>query len=430
MGCKYLAPLIWIFLGVSYLVGQNDSALLRGNVARTGEFDVSGVRSFDSVLWKSPQIFRKIEISVRDYEVNVLGTNGEYETSMPQWNNPVTFSGLSIGLLTQFKHLQESAPLIYENSSFFSLNFGEGFVVSLDVRTGKPNWTFRCPKCNVSPPVIYKDLLFISSKNFSERGNGKIYGLNVSTGAVEWSFPSDKISISLIAPTISDGILYLTEGSSVSEPVNAQSAKTTIHALDIVKKTVKWSFDARGIFDTPAISDGMLFAGSNKDFLYAIDLDTGKEKWRFKAAAHAPVVRDGVVYFSDYYKLYAVDAKTGLLKWNKKAPGTVATLLAVSKSAIFYGGENFKFYSLDVATGNVKWSTKFEGYAFEPVIAKDRVFAGGTEQLLMLDAETGKSFPTAKLGKNIVSTPALSEGYVIVANDDGYLFAIKQEPNK
>lgn len=28
-------------------------ALLRGNAARTGEFDVSGVSSFDLVLWKS-----------------------------------------------------------------------------------------------------------------------------------------------------------------------------------------------------------------------------------------------------------------------------------------------------------------------------------------------------------------------------------------
>jgi eukaryotic-like serine/threonine-protein kinase len=427
MRCKYLAPLIWIFLGVSYLVGQNNVALLRGNAARTGEFGVSGVSSFDSVLWKSLQIFKKIEINALNSEVNVLGTKGEYETSMPQWNNLDGFSRFPID---PFKYLQESAPLTYEKSIFFSLNFGEGFVVSLDVGTGKPNWTFRCPKCNVSPPVIYKDLLFVSSKNPRQRGSGKIYALNVKTGAVEWAFPLDKIIISLIAPTIYDGVLYFFEGSSVSDPRNVEGAKTVIHALDIAEKTIKWSFNAKGIFDTPAISDGMIFAGSNKDFLYAIDLDTGKEKWRFKAAAHAPVVREGTVYFSDYDNLYAVDAKTGLLKWKKKAPGTVATLLAVSKSAIFYGGDNFKFYCMDVATGNVKWSTKFEGYAFEPVIAKDRVFAGGTEQLLMLDAETGKSFPTVKLGQNRASTPAFGDGYVIVANDDGYLFAIKQESNK
>lgn len=421
---------MWFLLCVWGVFGQN-TALLRGNAARTGEFDVSGVNSFDSVLWKSEQMFSKTELPLFRHEVNVLGTKGEFETPMPQWNNPIRyFPGNSFGALIPFKYLQETAPLIQGGGVFFSLNFGEGFVVSLDLGTGKPNWTFRCPKCNVSPPIIYKDLLFVSSKNYSGKGSGKIYALNVRNGAVEWSFPSNMSSISLIAPTIFDGVLYFFEGGSVSEPASAQSSETTIHALDIARKTVKWSFDAKGICDTPSISERTMFVGSNKDFLYALDLDNGKEKWRFKAAAHSPVVRDGIVYFSDYYNLYAADAKTGLLKWKKKAQGTVGTLLAVSKSAIFYGGENNKFYAIDSATGSAKWSVKMEGYGFEPVIAKGRIYVGGTEELLMLDAETGKSFPTVKMGKNSASTPAVGDGYVIVANDDGYLFAIKQGPNK
>jgi eukaryotic-like serine/threonine-protein kinase len=426
MRYTYLASLMWIVLCVWGVCGQN-VALLRGNAARTGEFDVSGVSSFDSVLWKSRQIFKKIEIDALTSEVSVLGRKGEYRTYMPQWNNPERSGFVGEVWATR---LQESMPLIYEGSIFFSLNFEEGFVVSIDAKTGETNWIFQCPKCNVSSPVIHKDLLFVSARNYRDPSRGKVYALKVDGGTVEQSFPTDKNNIALVTPTIFDGVLYFFEGLDFGSPSYSKTSDTVIHAFDIAKKALKWSFKAKGIFDTPAISDGMLFAGSNKDFLYAIDLDTGKEKWRFKTAAHAPVVRDGVVYFSDYYNLYAVDAKTGLLKWKKKAPGTVATLLAVSKSAIFYGGDNFKFYSVDAATGNEKWSTKFEGYAFEPVIARDRVFAGGTEQLLMLDAETGKSFPTVKLGENRASTPAFGDGYLIVANDDGYLFAIKQESKK
>ena len=144
MRYKYLAPLIWIVLSVSYLVGQNDVALLRGNAARTGEFAVSGVNSFGSVLWKSELMFNKTELPLFRHEVNVRGTKGEFETPMPQWNNPIrSFPGDSIGFLIPPKYLQESAPLIYEKSIFYSLNFEEGFVVSLDVKTGKSNWIFR-----------------------------------------------------------------------------------------------------------------------------------------------------------------------------------------------------------------------------------------------------------------------------------------------
>jgi outer membrane protein assembly factor BamB len=68
---------------------------------------------------------------------------------------------------------------------------------------------------------------------------------------------------------------------------------------------------------------------------------------------------------------------------------------------------------------------KLYGRSFEPVIAKDKVLAGGTEYLLMLDAETGKRFLTVKLGGNMASTPAIGNGVLYIANDDGYVFAIK-----
>ena len=47
-------------------------------------------------------------------------------------------------------------------------------------------------------------------------------------------------------------------------------------------KGVKWTFHTRGeVVSSPAIVDGVIYVGSNDGNLYAIDQQTGTEKWVF-----------------------------------------------------------------------------------------------------------------------------------------------------
>ena len=315
-------------------------------------------------------------------------------------------------------------PLHYGSSVFYSLNFKDGFVVAVDSTTGRPDWAYRCADCYVSPPVIYEDLLFVSSRD-NAHGTGKVRAINIATGKEEWSISAGDKKVSLISPTVFEGMLFFMLGEGASDILLAQGSYGSIHAVDISTRSIKWSFEAQGIFDTPAIWHGFLYAGSNRDYLYALDINTGKLKWKFKAKAHAPVVRDGTVYFNDYANLFAVDAETGQLKWKNKAPASVETMLAVTGSAIFFGGDSGAFYAVNTNDGKLKWRTKIKGTPYEPIIANNRVLAGGTEELLMLDLETGKNYSEIALGPNRVSTPSLGDGYMIVANDDGFFFAIR-----
>jgi outer membrane protein assembly factor BamB len=53
-------------------------------------------------------------------------------------------------------------------------------------------------------------------------------------------------------------------------------------------------------------------------YLYAVDAETGKEKWRFETGYDdkwPPSIADGVVYFRGKGLLYALDSKTGKEKW-------------------------------------------------------------------------------------------------------------------
>jgi outer membrane protein assembly factor BamB len=347
MRYKTLAPIVWISLLVSFIVAQNDAGLLRGNPGRTGEFDISGPEAFGTLLWKSPRIV-KIETDDRyRARIHFVLESLTYDQT-PFLSYPPRFPVLDNG--------KETMPLIYHDAVFFTRNvfspdIGDGFVISLNVNLGKQNWSYKCRKCYVSDPVAYKDWIIVISKNFGKKTEGKIEALNILTGKPDWSVPVDRVS--LVEPTLDNGVLYFTRGESYIDWTIAQSADAAIYALDLNTRTMKWGFETKGIFDTPAIAKGILFAASNKDYLYAIDKITGKEKWRFRANAHGPIAKDGVVYFSDYSNLYAVDALNGDLKWKQKVTGRIATPLAISKSMIFYGSDG-KFCAIYAATGEQK----------------------------------------------------------------------------
>ena len=47
---------------------------------------------------------------------------------------------------------------------------------------------------------------------------------------------------------------------------------------------VKWTFKSGGpIVASPAVADGVVYIASMDTYLYAIDQETGKEKWKFKS---------------------------------------------------------------------------------------------------------------------------------------------------
>src|SRR6185437_15416845 len=48
----------------------------------------------------------------------------------------------------------------------------------------------------------------------------------------------------------------------------------------------KWTFKTDGpIIGSPAVSDGVVYIGSTDGNLYAVDQETGKQKWKFKTFA-------------------------------------------------------------------------------------------------------------------------------------------------
>src|SRR5690242_8312685 len=79
---------------------------------------------------------------------------------------------------------------------------------------------------------------------------------------------------------------------------NAEQTGVTERTLPD-KLEVLWKFSAKdSIEGAVAIADGVVYVGCYDEYLYALDLATGKEKWKYKAGPikASPAVRGGAVY--------------------------------------------------------------------------------------------------------------------------------------
>ena len=107
-----------------------------------------------------------------------------------------------------------------------------------------------------------------------------------------------------------------------ASPGNTRFADTPI---DPAKLELKWAFGFAGATSAigqPSIADGVLFVGSEKGIVYALDAASGCEYWRGKADkdVRSPIViANGLAIFSDTgATAYAVNAATGDPVWKTK----------------------------------------------------------------------------------------------------------------
>ncbi|MFZ4748663.1 MAG: PQQ-binding-like beta-propeller repeat protein [Sphingomonas sp.] len=131
----------------------------------------------------------------------------------------------------------------------------------------------------------------------------------------------------------------------------------------------------------PAIGWGAIFVGSHDGTVYALDLDGGCTKWRFRASAEVrtAIVADPAterLYFGDVLaRAYAIDAMTGKLIWQSKVD--VHGNATITATPTLGGGQLFvPVSSLEVtAAADPKYACcTFRGavVALDPATGKQR----------------------------------------------------------
>jgi len=321
-----------------------------------------------------------------------------------------------------------SSPVVAEGVIYFGSD--DDHLYALDAQTGEEKWRFKTGDDVRSSPAIADGIVYVVSYD------GNLYAVNSQAGQLVWEFRVFKEDIAklrppyddfLSSPLVAEGVVY----------VGAVDPHHCLYALDAQTGREKWSFGLTDTFETihssPTIAGDALYFGGDFNRLYALDINTGMLKWNFKTNGtvnYAPAVgEDGTVYFGskDTY-LYALNGQTGELKWKNKLAGSswITSSPAIANGLVYANtSDGRSLFAVQVDTGEKKWSFPVGGYGWSsPSVAGDMVYVGGGGKVYALESQTGQEVWRFDTIKPIYSTPVIANGVVYVGSLDGNLYAL------
>jgi len=149
-----------------------------------------------------------------------------------------------------------------------------------------------------------------------------------------------------------------------------------------------WTFDmGESIESSAAIVNGAVYAAAMSGDLVALDLNTGKLKWRYKTGAEvgesSPAVADGVVYIGDLAgTVHAVNAADGKLIWTHKTGSEIKSSPVVSGDKVLIGSYDSRLYALSVKTGKPVWTFQTTAQVHStPGLANGVTFVAGCDEI-------------------------------------------------
>ncbi|MBT8470871.1 MAG: PQQ-like beta-propeller repeat protein [Deltaproteobacteria bacterium] len=144
-----------------------------------------------------------------------------------------------------------------------------------------------------------------------------------------------------------------------------------LRALSPADGSVVWEKNFKGV---PLAHEDTIFAGASDDRIYALDRDTGKQRWVF-AGDKYPGTRDivrGMLLVSDKKSVTAVDINTGKMRWRYEGRISSGPTIDLGETIVMTRMNRNKsktqLFAVDAKTGDVRWS----GDAERPSIAKHR----------------------------------------------------------
>lgn len=244
----------------------------------------------------------------------------------------------------------------------------DGTVVALDVATGEERWQFS------ARAAVRASLVATGESIYAGADDGTVFALDPATGALQW-----EISVGgpvTRGPAIIDGVMY----------VGATGGRFS--AIDLKTHDRLWMREfGPGGLGTPAVANGAVYTTTGlQDYgvpheLVALDVRDGSVLWKFSAPIDLPlfvgaVDEDFVYAVSEDFNVYALDIQTGEQRWLFGTQGSIGTVATLVDDAIYVSSADGAVYALDRMTGQERWRVVVEGTPTIPVVVGGRVIVG------------------------------------------------------
>ncbi|QFG22989.1 PQQ-binding-like beta-propeller repeat protein [Actinomadura sp. WMMB 499] len=282
----------------------------------------------------------------------------------------------------------------------------DGLLRAFDPADGRELWSSRrCGRIERTPAVHDGTVYFPCS-------GGWVHALSVGDGSVRWRVET--------APSAgTEPVVVPAAGALVLGDVSG-----LVRALDLDGGKELWRFRTANTVAGPVAAAGTLVHAASWDHhLYALRADTGSEVWRYDtgaAIAAAPVrAGDLVLCGTVDGAVHAVDAHRPVRRWTFRAERAVHALTATPDVA-YIGSDDHRVYAIDVADGQGMWTFTAGGpVRAAPLVHGDRVFAGSHDHTLYaLDTLSGAERGRFAAGEWVDSSP-VTDGTSLFAGDWG-----------
>jgi outer membrane protein assembly factor BamB len=193
------------------------------------------------------------------------------------------------------------------------------------------------------------------------------------------------------------------------------------------------------------VSDNTLYIAYNQ-FLIAIDLENGRELWRYPAEAdrsltfYAPpaVSNDGLVILGGYdKKTYALSTSSGRPEtvWVfDEATDRIIGGPAISGDIVLIPSADHRLYAVDLNSGQPVWDQPFQSdHALwsAPLVDGDTIYLASLDHAVYaLELESGRLLWEKDLGSAISDTPSLSNGLLLSGTFEGLLYALNKNTGR
>jgi outer membrane protein assembly factor BamB len=273
---------------------------------------------------------------------------------------------------------------------------GFGDVIALDGTTGAEVW-----RMNAGTP-IHASPLAGGGRVFVTTNDSELFAVDSATGEVQWtqsaiaeparmlSSPSPAlVGETIVAPFASGEVIAM---------LSANGRRLWSEALTRAGTTTSLS-TINDIAGRPAVSGGIVFAGSQSGTFAAVEMRTGVRVWdKPIATVQTPWVAGDFVYVvSTTAELVAMDTKTGGIKWTRQLPA--------------YENERRK-------KNIVSWTG--------PVMMGGRlILASSDGRIEVVRPEDGTTILTRKVRSEIYVSPAMAGGTLYYYTNDGDILALR-----
>lgn len=264
---------------------------------------------------------------------------------------------------------------------------GSGGLFAVDILSGKLKWTYRPTKVNGSvstPPAVAGNIVIAP---FGAANPGAVIGVSLATGKEVWRGPDPAVHAAVATHA---GMAYIL------------SKDGNFYALDAATGREVWrvAFTSKraACASRPIVRDDVIYltAGTDatagaaakpeSDYLFALDVKTGQERWRYRAnvpdqyaasCLQQPVVTVDTIFATGDSRIYAVDRATGRDRWPSvevRRPVEGRNRLVevhglVDAGSVLVGLTSGFLIAFDKASGQIAWDIPGTYYESSPSTA-------------------------------------------------------------